>query len=236
MAIAPRPHRSPIIALALLLLLPLGLGSDADTRPGPPTWTDPLTDPMTQLRAGGRYAEALALARRQQSELDTRGGATAWQLADAARLVATLELAAALPDSARRELALADSLEIAIEKLRIEASYKQAEELAARQLEIRRRLLGDDHPEVAESLTKLGVMAFTQGDDLLARQYHTEALARRRKTLGEKHPGVAESLNCLAMVIKDMSSYDEALDLVQKALDLRRELHGGLDIETARTL
>jgi CHAT domain-containing protein len=231
-----RPHVSPFSSCALLLFLPLGLSLDTDTRPGAPTWTDSPTDPITLLRADGRYAEALALARRHQSEVLAGSNPAAWQLADASRLVATLELAVALPDSARRELAHADSLEITIEKLQIDTNYKRADELAARQLEIRRRTLGGDHPEVAKSLTTLGGLATSQGDDHLALRCYTEALALRRKSLGEKHPDIAQSLGRLAMAKKGMGSWDEALALAQKALALQRELHGELNLETAQAM
>lgn len=201
-----------------------------------PAGADPSITPITDLRAAGRYAQALALARRQQADLLAEGQAPAWQLADATRLVATLELAEALPDSARREMAAADSLESVIESLRSDGIYRQAKDLAARQLEVRRRHLGEDHPDVAASLSALVVITLALGDVPLAHRYATEALDLRRRALGEKHPRVAESLVRLASVMQYRLYYDEALELNQQALALCRELPGDLRSVTAEVL
>ena len=75
-------------------------------------------------------------------------------------------------------------------------------------LDLRRRLLGDQHPDVASSLNNLASIVYAKGDYDAAEPLFREALAMRRRVLGEGHPNVAASINMLASV--DNAGYFEA--------------------------
>jgi CHAT domain-containing protein/tetratricopeptide (TPR) repeat protein len=69
-----------------------------------------------------------------------------------------------------------------------------ARPLCEEALGVRRRHLGEDHPEVARAMFNLGFIQEACGEEQAALELHEEALSRRRKALGGRHPDVARSL------------------------------------------
>ena len=98
---------------------------------------------------------------------------------------------AGLPEESRRELAEADRLDDEIESAYGARDYSAGVEKAERQLQIRRRVLGEEHPDVAEGLNNVAVLLWDRGDYAGAESLFREALAMFRKLLGEEHPHVA---------------------------------------------
>src|SRR4051812_17234850 len=76
--------------------------------------------------------------------------------------------------------------------------------LAREATEKARQLLGEEHPETAQSLNDLGVLLHATGDLAGARTHLEEALAVRRRSLGKDHPDTAESLTNVGMLLQDM--------------------------------
>ncbi|WP_226595142.1 tetratricopeptide repeat protein, partial [Microseira wollei] len=76
--------------------------------------------------------------------------------------------------------------------------YSEAEPLYLQALELRKRLLGEDHPDVATSLNNLALLYKSQGRYSEAEPLYLQALELRKRLLGEDHPDVATSLNNLA--------------------------------------
>jgi hypothetical protein len=73
--------------------------------------------------------------------------------------------------------------------------WKEAEELEVQVMQMRKRVLGDEHPD---TLTSMANLAFT----LQSQACHEEALALtercfqlRRRVLGEQHPDTQSSLD-----------------------------------------
>ncbi|WP_139240833.1 tetratricopeptide repeat protein, partial [Geitlerinema sp. PCC 9228] len=66
--------------------------------------------------------------------------------------------------------------------------YRQA-------LEMRKRLLGEPHPDVASSLNNLAFLYQSQGRYEEAEPLYRQALEMFKRLLGEQHPDVATSLN-----------------------------------------
>ncbi len=62
-------------------------------------------------------------------------------------------------------------------------------------------MLGEHHPDYAQSLNNLGPLCTNQGDYVAARTLYEKALAIRRKYSGERHPDYASSLNNLGLLI-----------------------------------
>ena len=114
--------------------------------------------------------------------------------------------------------------------------YDQAEGLLRESLEIRKRVLGNENPEVATSLHNLAKVLYRKNDYDGAEACYREALAMQRKLLGNEHPDVAETLNFLALVMDEKGDYDGAEALLREALAVRRKLFGNEHLDVAMTL
>ncbi len=91
-----------------------------------------------------------------------------------------------------------------------------------RALEIRTRLLGPDHPNVAVSLNNLGTASESLGDFEEARRYHEQALEVRERVLGPQHPHLAASLTNLGATLWSLGEDDRAQAMFERALALAR--------------
>jgi tetratricopeptide (TPR) repeat protein len=104
--------------------------------------------------------------------------------------------------------------------------YNQAAPWSEQCLEVSKKRLGEEHPDVATSLDNLAVIYYFQGRYSEAETLHIQALALRRKLLGEEHPDIALSLNHLALLYRYQGRYNEAEPLYLEALALMRQLLG----------
>ena len=114
--------------------------------------------------------------------------------------------------------------------------YDQAEPLYLQALELRKRLLGEDHPDVAQSLNNLAGLYYSQGRYDQAEALDLQALELRKRLLGEDHPDVATSLNNLAGLYYSQGHYDQAEPLYLQALELRKRLLGEEHPDVATSL
>jgi eukaryotic-like serine/threonine-protein kinase len=96
----------------------------------------------------------------------------------------------------------------------------EAIRLHAQALALRERILGPDHPDVATSLSNLGLVVGDTSDRAQARELHARALAIREKTLGPDHPNVASSLDNLGGVARALGDYETARALHERALGI----------------
>jgi len=99
-------------------------------------------------------------------------------------------------------------------------------------LEIHRRVLGNDHPDTASSLSTLGGLLKEMGDSA-ARPYLEQALAIRRRVLGDDHPATAASLSALGGLLQGGGDLAEARPYVEQALEIRLRVLGNNHPDTA---
>jgi tetratricopeptide (TPR) repeat protein len=104
--------------------------------------------------------------------------------------------------------------------------YKEAEPWDKQCLDITKKRLEEDHPNVADSLNNLALLYYNQGRYEEAEPLYLQALKLRKKLLGEDHPDVATSLNNLALLYKNQGRYEEAEPLCLQALELYKKLLG----------
>jgi CHAT domain-containing protein/Tfp pilus assembly protein PilF len=104
--------------------------------------------------------------------------------------------------------------------------YAEALVIAREALAIRRRIFGEEHPAVAQSLDNLGNLLQAMGDYAGARPNLEQALAIRRKLLGEEHPDVATSLNNVGMLLQATGDYAAARPYLEQALAIFRKVLG----------
>ena len=106
--------------------------------------------------------------------------------------------------------------------------FDAAEPLLKESLDLRRRLFGPKHLEVADSAHSLSVFHFLEGDFEGAEGFCREALAVRRELLGEQHLDVATSEFALAWIVQFGRSgrNEESETLMRSALRTRLALLG----------
>ena len=103
-------------------------------------------------------------------------------------------------------------------------------------LAMKKKLLGNEHPDVAASLNNLAYVLAQQGKWVEAETMHREALAMFRKLLGNEHPYVATSLNNSAIVFAQQGKWAEAETMHREALAMRRKLLGNKHPDVAEVL
>jgi serine/threonine-protein kinase len=98
--------------------------------------------------------------------------------------------------------------------------YGRARPLLERALQDNRRLLGDDHDEVATSQTALAVLLQDMGDVTAAEPLFRHALATRQRLYGDRHEKVSESLGHLGFLLETVGDYQGAIQMARQVLAL----------------
>jgi tetratricopeptide (TPR) repeat protein len=98
------------------------------------------------------------------------------------------------------------------------AKYDEALPLVERALEIRRRILGSEHLDVAAALYGLAIVYWYKSGYAKAELLHEQALSIREKILGPDHPAVATSLKGLANIYFGRAEYARAESLYRRIL------------------
>jgi serine/threonine protein kinase len=106
--------------------------------------------------------------------------------------------------------------------------WQLAEPLHRRALELRRRVLGDRHPQTAMSLNNFGWMLYRGAEGKPAQlaeaeQLLREALSTNEKILGPEHPDLALNLCNLGLLETDAGRLAEAEPLLLRALEIREK-------------
>jgi tetratricopeptide (TPR) repeat protein len=102
--------------------------------------------------------------------------------------------------------------------------YTQAEPLHKRALTIRKKVLGLEHRDVAESLNNLALLYNNQGKLLEAEPLYKQALEILEKVLGSDNPYVLLTLNNLASLYAKQGRHAEAETLRARALQIKRKM------------
>ena len=98
--------------------------------------------------------------------------------------------------------------------------------LFERALELRRGMLGEQHPNTLASARRLALNLRALGQYEVARQLNEHTLARSRRVLGEEHPDTLTSANNLALDLWALRQYAAARHLVEDILAWRRRVLG----------
>src|SRR5262249_40239240 len=96
--------------------------------------------------------------------------------------------------------------------------FSEAEARAREALAIRRKIFGNDHPAIAESLTTLANALMDQDKTEEAKANLREALEIRKRRFGAEDPALAETLKSLVAVLLDEHKPAEAEQLLNEAL------------------
>lgn len=82
----------------------------------------------------------------------------------------------------------------------------------------RQAMLGDAHPDVAESNIQIGLLRSDQAKYEEAEQLVRAGLARERSALGDDHPSVARAYSALGHVLVERGAYDSAVPVLEQAV------------------
>lgn len=177
---------------------------------------DALIARIDSLRAAGEHEAALAEARVLRGHL-AGIDARPYALGDAERQVSLLERVLAMPPAERARFARADSLRGASDDAYNNDDMATAVELVRAELELRRALLGESHPDVGRTWRDLGYCLSGDGDLEGSVAAFQRALEIDHDALGT-HPMVAEDLNMLGLDIGALGRLEEAEAFFRDAL------------------
>jgi tetratricopeptide (TPR) repeat protein len=104
--------------------------------------------------------------------------------------------------------------------------YDEARKLHRETLEIRRRVLGQDHPDTLTSMHNLANAYSSQGRHDEAEKLCRETLEIRRRVLGQDHPDTLFSMHDLANTYYRQGRYDEAEKLHRETLEILQRVLG----------
>jgi hypothetical protein len=100
-------------------------------------------------------------------------------------------------------------------------------------LNVRRRVLGDDHPDIGQSLNNLAGVLHERGAIGVAERTYRDAIASWRRSLGEEHPTLAYALVGLGRLLVEQERSNECEPLLREGLALRE---AALDSEHASVM
>ena len=114
--------------------------------------------------------------------------------------------------------------------------YKKAIDYLNKSLSIKKAVLGDNHPSVADTLNNLGLVYRSMGDYKKAIDYLNKSLSITKAVLGDNHPDVAGTLNNLGTAYGSMGDYKKAIDYLNKSLSITKAVLGDKHPSVADTL
>ena len=134
------------------------------------------------------------------------------------------------------EEALANSLHSLAHAQMRHGDLADAERNIREAIDIKRRLYGDVHAQVAYSLNILGDVHLYQHDTERGEPILREVLEMRRRLLGEDHLDVAVSHHNLGAALRNLRRHAEAEEHYRKALPIWEKVYGTRGSEYANTL
>ncbi len=102
--------------------------------------------------------------------------------------------------------------------------YPQAEEHLPLALDIRRRLLGEEHSDTLTSMNSLANLYLAQGRYADAEPRYLKTLEIRKRVLGEEHSDTLASMANLATLYLNQGRYAEAEPLLLKGLEIQKRV------------
>jgi eukaryotic-like serine/threonine-protein kinase len=114
--------------------------------------------------------------------------------------------------------------------------YSQAQTLFRRAFEIRRKMLGPEHPDTLVSMNGLARTLDVEGHYAEAEELLRQSLDIERRVLGPEHPDALMSMNGLANTLADEGRNAEAEKLYRQTLDVRRRVLGPEHPDTLRSM
>jgi tetratricopeptide (TPR) repeat protein len=171
-----------------------------------------------------RWDEAIARAEELLALRTRAQGLKHFETVNAEWRLKTLRRIAPMPPEDRVAYQSARTMNVQAEALLAQGKYALAQSLNEKALEIRRRLLTDDHPHTASSYNNLADDLSAQGKYVAAQPLYGKALEICRRLLTDDHPHTAESYHNVGLNLSEQGKYAQAQPLLEKALEFNRRL------------
>jgi tetratricopeptide (TPR) repeat protein/CHAT domain-containing protein len=181
---------------------------------------------LQESQEAGKFAEALALAEELEALRRRVQGAEHWEAVAARYQVEAVRKASRTGKEERAEYAQSFSSQREAGALVGGGRYREAQALLEKVLAVRRKVLGEEHPDTATSYSWVAANLQAQGRYKEAQEGFQKALDIRRRLLGDEHPDTAKSCNNVAANLNALGRYKEAQEGYQKALDIYRKVVG----------
>jgi len=110
--------------------------------------------------------------------------------------------------------------------------YPEAQKHLERAIELRRRLLGEDHPDTLSVMSDLAFLYRAEGNFTQAEPLASKVLEIRRRLLGEDHPETLYAMNNLGLLYRFEGKPAPAEALLSKVLEIRQRTSGEQDPAT----
>ena len=117
-----------------------------------------------------------------------------------------------------------------------EGRFEEAEELEVQVLDLRKRVLGEKHPDTITTMASLASTWQQQGRSNEAERLKIQVLDLQKRVLGEKHPDTIRAMANLASTWWQQGRSDEAEQLEIQVLDLRKRVLGEKHPDTIRAM
>lgn len=104
---------------------------------------------------------------------------------------------------------------------------REATELTAAALEIKRQILKPDDPRLIREMNNLGMIYRDNGRPQEAERLLLQAVAAARNVYGNRHPELAVYLDNLALLLQRKEAYAQAEKLQQEAISITAQSLGG---------
>jgi len=196
---------------------------------------DQLDEQIDKALKADRWDEAIACARELLALRTRIQGPKQFETVNSEWRLKTLRRVAPMPHEDRVAYQSSNTIDEQWEPLVEKGKYAQAQTLIEKGLEIRRRLLTDDHPDTADSYNIVAYTLWKQRKFAQAQPLFEKALDIRRRLLTDDHPKTATSYNNVAGNLKQQGKYALAQPLYEKALEIRRRLLTDDHPETAES-
>lgn len=121
-------------------------------------------------------------------------------------------------------------------QLYLQGKYQEAIPLAEKIVTIKRQVLGENHPETAQSINDLATLYRDQGNYSQAEILYQQSIDILQRTVGENNPLTAKVFNNLAALYYFQSNYPKAETLYLQAINIYRQVVGEKHPQTAETL
>jgi serine/threonine protein kinase len=114
--------------------------------------------------------------------------------------------------------------------------YQKAEPHLSRALELRQRILGENHPDTLHSINELGNEIASTNRWMEAEPILRKGLAAARPALGDDHPTTLDLLHNHAWVLANLGRFAEAEQLDRECLEIRLRVLGPEHENTLTTM
>jgi tetratricopeptide (TPR) repeat protein len=104
--------------------------------------------------------------------------------------------------------------------------FDQAEVLEVQVMEMRKRMLGEEHPDTLYSMAELAVTFWSQGRWKEAEELAVQVMETRKRVQGEEHPETLTSMHNLALTYSDQGRWQEAEELGMQVMETSSRVLG----------